>query len=282
MQPRIFPNLSYEAFVSPTDQAALAALRKVPVIASILSWIQSNSFDRLYYTQTVERSIRCSESQFPTLHGMLVRACATLDMPVPELYVQNDVDLNAFTTGIERPYIVLNSGLLDGLANNEILFVIGHELGHIKCGHGLYTMMAWLFVPLLEMATRSLPIPGTQLAGTAAAHAIFEWQRQAEISCDRAGMLVCQDYHTALSSLMRLGGGSSRFRGEMSVDAFLAQARAHEEAEFKDTMAKIAMFVLANRFMEHPPVLQRAKLLDAWIRGNEYSSILNGAYKTES
>ena len=60
---------------------------------------------------------------------------------VPDLYIQWGYDINACTVGAENPIIILNSGLIDLCDDDEIMFVIGHECGHVKSNHMLYHMM---------------------------------------------------------------------------------------------------------------------------------------------
>ena len=56
--------------------------------------------------------------------------------------------LYAFAIGMEKHTIVITSGLVELLEDDELRFVIGHELGHIKSGHMLYrTMAVFLSLP---------------------------------------------------------------------------------------------------------------------------------------
>ena len=88
---------------------------------------------------------------------MLVESCAILDMPVPQLYVDQRPFANAHTFGVESPIIVLYSGLLDLLDEDEWRVVMGHELGHIKAGHVLYRQIAeFLARLLLHLGGRTL------------------------------------------------------------------------------------------------------------------------------
>jgi len=58
--------------------------------------------------------------------------------------------------------------------------------------------------------------------------ALLRWLRAAELTCDRAALLVAQDPAVVIGALMKLAGGSPAFAHELSVDAFLQQVRAGE------------------------------------------------------
>ena len=93
--------------------------------------------------------------------------------------------------------------------------VISHELGHLKCDHGV-----WLTVAnVLAMGTVSfLPV-----ISNAVEEGLMRWLRAAELTCDRAALLVAQDRGVVISSLMKLAGGTPSFANELNIDAFLQQ-----------------------------------------------------------
>ncbi len=93
--------------------------------------------------------------------------------------------------------------------------VIAHELGHLKCNHGVWLTMA----NVLATNTQSvLPL----LSG-ALEEGLLRWLRAAELTCDRAALLVAQDHRVVISALMKLAGGSPKLNAELNVEAFLRQ-----------------------------------------------------------
>ena len=113
---------------------------------------------------------------------------------------------------------MIHSALLDHYTDPELLTVIGHECGHIHNSHVAYltalhylTYMAGMFVPWILQP---------------ALVALRTWSRRAEITCDRAGMLVSRDQAVAERAITKLAVGSRKLHEEFNVDAFLEQ---HEE-----------------------------------------------------
>jgi Zn-dependent protease with chaperone function len=277
---RRFPSLGAEAFVSPTDRAALNNLQQMPLLPMLLRKFHEVAVDRVFYVENSAGCVRCGPRQLPTLYRLMQEACAILDMPEPELYLQRHAEYNAYTAGVDRPFIVLYSELVEGFTNDELLFLFGHELGHIKCGHVLYQMMGRTLIPLLEALGQATLGIG-QLAGIGLVSAFAEWMRQAEFSCDRAGLLACQDTRTAFTAIMKLGGGGTRFDSEMSVDAFLEQARQHADSARPEGIARALLFILYNWQLSHPQVVFRAKGLDEWIQSGAYERVLGGDFSRE-
>jgi Zn-dependent protease with chaperone function len=153
-------------------------------------------FERVYYLENVASNVRVTPRMFERLHRALGWGCKILGIEEPELFVQVDPVPNAFTYGHTRPFIVLSSGLVDMLDDEERFFVIAHELGHIKCGHVLYTVLARniaAVVSLIGQATLGLGA----LLGQGLVLALHDWYRKSELSADRAGLLCVQDINPA-------------------------------------------------------------------------------------
>jgi Zn-dependent protease with chaperone function len=277
VQRRSFPGITAEAFVSLRDRAALTSLQQMPLLPPLVRKFNEVAGDRLVYLQNSAGSVRCGPRQLPTLHRLMQEAAEILDVPEPEIYLQRGAVENALTAGVSRPFIVLSSALVENFTNDELLFVIGHELGHVKCGHVLYQTVGRLLLPLLE-ALGSVTMGIGQLAGIGLVSGFYEWLRQAEFSADRAGLLVCQDTRVACTAIMKLGGGGTRLDGEMNVDAFLEQARQHAESTPSEGIAKALLFFVYNWQLSHPQVVFRARDLDQWVQSGEYERILGGHY----
>lgn len=272
-----FPHIGADAFVSETDRVALENIQKIPLLPQILRKFHEMAWDKVSYARNSAESVRCGPNQFKTLHAMLRESCDILHITEPELYIKQAESFNAYTSGVNQTFVVIHSRLVEVLDDDELLFVIGHECGHIKAGHVLYQELGRMLLPLLEMLGQATLGLG-QLAGAGVVAAFFEWMRQAEMSCDRAGALVVQNPRIVLSALMKMGGGSTRFDSEGSIDGFLEQARNHSQNVGLEGLSKALLFVLYNWQLTHPQVVFRAKGIDEWVNSGAYDRILSGDY----
>jgi len=205
-------------------------------------------------------------------------SAAVLDMPEPELYITCNPFPNAYAYGVERPYITIQSSLVDTMTDEQLYHIMGHELGHIKAGHVLYISVASVLSPLIEMvADATMGLGG--IASIGLLIAFYEWLRQAELTADRAGLLVCQDLDTAIGANLRLTGGSTRFKDELSKDAFMDQARAYQDANsLIDQMSKLVNFLFVTSTFTHPMPVHRVQQLERWVQGGGYDRIMAGDY----
>lgn len=276
-QRKTFPDLSPDAFMSEADQWALDKLKRVPLLPTVIQKFYELGIDRWMYCWNMSMSVRCGPNQYGTLYNIMRESCEVLDMPEPELYVSSWPFPNAYTGGVERPYITIHSSAIDNLTDEELYHLLGHELGHIKAKHVLYMSVANVLYPLLELIGRRTLGLG-DVASVALYLAYYEWLRQAEFTADRAGLLVSQSLDTSLDSLLSLTAGPNRMRGEQSREAFMEQARAYQDAGTADQIGKILIFLLISHRFTHPMPVYRAQELERWVLSGAYDRIMSGDY----
>jgi Zn-dependent protease with chaperone function len=273
---RPFPQLDPAALQHPFDRRALATLQKIPGLDIAVRKFIELFPEKVAYIMNVAQSVRVSSTQCPKLYASLHEACAILDMPEPELYVAQTPLVNAMTSGHTRPYIIINSGLIDLLNDDEIMAVIAHELGHIKSGHVLYKTMA-LGISLLIQLIGDMTLGIGRLIGLSLEGALREWDRMAEFTADRASLLVVQNPQVLISLMMKMAGGTLFQRHEMSASEFLQQAELYHAVDVSvlDRLYK-AMLVAPTT---HPMLVVRASEIVKWADSGEYRDILAGNYK---
>ncbi|HRF60064.1 MAG TPA: M48 family metallopeptidase [Fimbriimonadaceae bacterium] len=277
MKRRKFDGISSDAFVADNDRRALEALKAVPLLPTLIKKFYEVGLDRWLYCWNMAMSVRCGPKQYRTLHEILRESCAVLDMPEPELYVTSNPFPNAWTSGVERPYITIRSSMIDTLSDEQLYHLMGHELGHIKAGHTLYKSVASVLAPLLELIGRRTLGLG-DAASIALVLAMAEWSRQAEITADRAGLLVSQSLDTSIDANLALCAGPNRLSHEMSREAFMDQARAYQAMNALDALGKVVVFLLLSSTFTHPMPVHRTHELDRWVLSGAYDRILAGEY----
>lgn len=211
--------------------------------------------EEVLFLENISSSILVGPKQMLTLYKLLRDACEVLGMEsVPDLYVRQNPTPNAYTLALSgrRPFIVVHTSLLELLDDDEIQAVSSHELGHLKCDHAV-----WLTAANVLGTVSLLP-----MISSAVEDSIMRWLRSAELSCDRAALLVAQDPKVVVRSFMKLAGGSSRLANELNVEAFMEQARSYDEA----TSSPMGWYLrhAQNRALSHPLPVLRAREIDSF------------------
>ncbi|MFF4446990.1 M48 family metallopeptidase [Streptomyces sp. NPDC001502] len=268
---RRFPGISSRAYEHPADRSALVALRKLSGFDTVFKVLSGLLPERSLRLLFLSESVRVGETQFPHLYAMLRDACYILDLEkVPQMYVQQDPNPNAMCIGLDEPIIVVTTGLVELLDEEEMRAVVGHEVGHALSGHAVYRTVL-LF--LTNLALKVAWIPLGNVAIMTIVTALREWFRKSELSADRAGLLVGQDVQASMRGLMKIAGGNHLH--EMNVDAFLAQAEEYESSgDLRDSVLKILNLLPRT----HPFTTVRAAELKKWAESRDHQRIMDGHY----
>jgi Zn-dependent protease with chaperone function len=262
--------ISSRAWEHPADRGALVALRKLKGFDTVLKAMSGLFNERAVRLVFLGSAVRVDGRQFSRLHQLLGEVGRTLDAPeLPELYVSANPFPGAMTIGMNKPFIVLNSALVELLEEEELRFVIAHELGHAVSGHAVYQT---LLQRLLQLSGVLVAIPIGGLGVRAIVAALHEWARKAELSADRAGLLATQDPATAFRVHMKMASGGHL--DDLDATSFFAQGQEYDDADLRDSVLKLLL--IENR--THPFAVVRANELRRWVDSGDYTRILGGDY----
>ena len=267
--------LKADYFRHPLDLEATLALKQLPGFDTMVRNLLGPLAEKFFYLENIAASVLVGEKQLPHLHQMLVEASQVLDIEPPELYVRQHPVPNAYTFAMrgKQPFVVLHTSLLELLTPEEIQAVIAHELGHLKCDHGVYLTIANIII----LAAGQLPNFGGFIAQSLQAQ-MLQWVRCAEFTCDRAALLAIQDARVVSSLLMKLAGGSPTLAPQLNLDAFLAQARAYDDISSTELGEMLKEAQTAS--LTHPVPVLRAREIDRWASSKDYQNLLQNSGKS--
>ncbi|MBE9195226.1 M48 family metallopeptidase [Synechocystis sp. LEGE 06083] len=263
--------LKADHFRHPLDQMATTNLKQIPGLDLMVRGLLGSVAEQFFALNNLAASVRVGEQQLPHLHQLLLDACKILDLEAPELYIQQNPQPNAYTFAMrgKKPFMVMHTSLVDMLTPAEIQAVMAHELGHLKCEHGVYLTLANIMV----LAAGLIPNWGAVLTQSLQSQ-MLEWVRCAEFSCDRAALLAVQDPKVVMSVLMKLAGGSPQLAPLLNLDAFIDQAREYDRLGEDEMGAMLRNLQTQN--LTHPVPVLRAREIDHWSDSQTYQNLLKG------
>ncbi|MEH2063116.1 MAG: M48 family metallopeptidase [Nostoc sp.] len=277
-----YRGISSEAFRHPLDRQAEQALRNLPGFDLIARKFVEFIYERPQLVYLMGNTIQVGPRQYSTIYQMFRECVRDLDIyPEPALFVSQNPEANSYALGQENPYIVINTGILDLLDEAEIRTVLAHELGHIKCGHTILIQMAmWAMSAASALGELTFGIGNIVTQGLI--YAFFEWRRKAELSSDRAALLVMDDLNPVMSTMMKLSGGSKKYANECSLQEFIKQSENYQALD-EDGLNQIYKFLIYNgaqgTILSHPFPVERLHYLRAWAVSEEYQQIRRGNYQ---
>lgn len=268
----ILTRLKAEDYEHEGDKAALDTLKKTKGFDILTKKVNEYGIERFFKIMYTGSYIRVNKDNIPYLYNALIKACKILNIKnIPDIYIQPGF-INGCTVGVDNTAIVITSGCLSLLSFNELMFLLGHELGHIKSKHVLYHQMGRV-LPYLGELLGNITLGMGNIVSTALEVALYNWYRKSELTADRAGLLCCQDYNAALSCMMKISGMPPKYYSNIDTKQFLQQAKEFKQYFNGDNINKMinSMSII---YKEHPWMVLRAAELDMWISSGCYENII--------
>ncbi|MEA5577713.1 M48 family metallopeptidase [Anabaena sp. UHCC 0451] len=277
-----YKGISSEAFRHPLDRQAEQALRSLPGFDLIARKFVEFIYERPQLIYLMGNNIQVGPRQYSSIYQIFRECVRDLDIyPEPALFISHNPQANSYALGQENPYIVVNTGILDLLDEAEIRTVLAHELGHIKCGHTILIQMA-MWAMSAASAIGELTFGLGNFVSQALIYAFFEWRRKAELTADRAALLVMDDLNPVMSSMMKISGGSNKYAHECSLQEFIQQSEKYQALD-DDGLNQVYKFLMYNgaqgMMLSHPFPVERVHYLRSWAVSEEYQQIRQGNYQ---
>lgn len=258
--------LDYSFFIHPKDAKALDALKKVPGLPQLTRKFNEIFYERAYKVMNLSQKIKLSEKQIPEIYNILPPICEKLEIPIPELYLEQNPTINAYTFGDKNPFITIHSGLLNYCSKDVITAIIAHECGHIACHHTLYKSMANFF---LGVGAEILPIPFLKFA---LKYSLLYWDRCSEYSADRVSAYVMGGSESVVSTMKELGSGLSKYDEQLSEEEFLKQAEDFNSFSDESGWNKFLMYYQLIE-TDHPFLTDRANSIVEWCNSDIFNDL---------
>ena len=196
---------------------------------------------RMMRQQMLGNALQVEYSAYAWLRDWANQVSADLEMPQVEIFITQNPVMNAYAFGFARPYsIVLHSGSIRYLTEDELKVVVVHEMAHIKYRHAnanVY-LMPFLSIPIISVL-------GSWISGF--------WHRRAELTADRLALMYLGDSELVKKSLIKVHVGPD------AADSMNEVAR-----QWMQYTAERPMNHFAQTFSDHPFLVRRLSQIDYW------------------
>ncbi len=262
---KIPPSLSSTEYEFKGDREALAALKSIPGAGALMAkWLEFwLEFSRSGF---LGAAVKVSPKQFPEVDALRRRAAEVLGIEAPPVFIIETPVINAMTLGTEKDNVIVavTRPLLEAATPKELAFILGHEFGHAKSGHALYATLAVVLANMgILYGARALPV---HLLVWPLEMALKAWFRRSEITCDRAGLIACQDLEAGRRALLLLGCCSRELADRIDLEEFLKQGDEARQSHGR----------WGELNLTHPTLPKRLRCLDLFSQSAVYKERLLG------
>lgn len=270
-------SLESSAYEHPSDTQTLENIQKVPGIDTVLKSLIKESYERANRLYHKANTVAVTSNQFPHLYQIFLDAAFRLDIQeVSELFVVQSPVVNSYISGVDSPFVVVTTGLVELMTDDEMLYTLAHELGHWQANHILYKTASRL-ISGAASALAEVTLGLGRLLTVPVQLALLKWDRCSELTADRAGLLAVRRVDVAVRTFMKLAGGSHSIYEQMDYQAFLQQAEEFQMDQEDNALNKTYV-LLQEMYRSHPFPVWRASEILTWAKQGAYLDILAGQY----
>jgi uncharacterized tellurite resistance protein B-like protein len=243
------------------DRKALAELLADAEFSSTVNRLLSDLKPYNARKDLLTKALKITRGMMGGLYEVTGRCSETLKLNAEiEVYVNQDSRFNAacYPPMKDKVLLFLTSSLLEKFSQQELAFVIGHELGHYLFEHTRFPVD----YILQNHGGRLSPLHAMKM---------YAWIRNAEITADRVGMICCRDFDVAANTFFKLSSGITSAQFQFNLKDYLAQLEdlrgevSEQEADPQDW------------FSTHPFNPMRLKALEVFIQGQTYHQLVGSS-----
>lgn len=197
------------------------------VVKEVLKQLNDSGNDAWWRSNMEGHSLKVAKELLPDMYELCNSVKEKLGFVDPvDFYVTGDSTVNAFSVAAEKdgqPHIVnINSGLIALMTNEELMFVIGHELGHlINKDTSLSRLISFVF-------PEGTTPPITLL------YKIRLHNQLAELVADRYGFKAVGNLEACVTAFFKLASGLDLQKMNVSIDVLLQDNLKHLEYFLND------------------------------------------------
>ena len=198
------------------------------VVEAVLKKAKLNSGDDYWRSNMEGHSIKITKPLLKDLYGLCQEVKDRLGFEEPvDFYVTGDSTVNAFSVSSAeegKPHIVnLNSSLVTLMTEDELRFVIGHELGHlINRDSSLQRLIMFVFPP--DNTTPPMTLQ----------YKIRLHNQLAELVADRYGYMAVGKVEACVTAFFKMASGLDLAKMNVSMEALLEDNSRHLDYFLKD------------------------------------------------
>ena len=268
------------AFAWAADGKAMAALRSMKTLNAAAKAVSEKVGRR--WIESTFNGVLLGEKQLPHIYGQAVRAARILGMShMPDVYLSGERPWDCLTFGSDTDsFVVVGSALAGNFQGADMLFLLAREMGHCRAGHALWKTVIRFFLGeqgpgrgvMSNGIFNAILNPAALIEG-AIEMPLLAWARQAEITADRAGLLVVGEEEIARRVLLSWTLKSSFIYKQINIEAWLEQQAADDGG-----YSKLSEITTTST----PYITPRLKLLTEFAKSPElrhWRGMISGAIK---
>lgn len=212
MARRLDPTIELQQIIRKQLEGALQG----DVLTEVRRATQGVQIEFMQRARMAATGLKITEKTMPALYNLCQEVKNDLEFTQDiDFYIQGDSEINAYayiSEDADKPHIiVVHSALFNLMDDQELKYIIGHEIGHLFNKDSYITRLYDFIYPNEEGAPEIIK------------SRMKQYDQLAEYAADRYGYNACMDLGSAITALYKLTCGIDLKKMEVSIDSLIDQ-----------------------------------------------------------
>lgn len=186
---------SISDFQHPSEKKTVEKLIQNSLFEKIINFISDNSIEKKFHLINNASYLKLTEENAPKIFEMAKEGAEMFGITeLPDLFVKKGYEYTVLLDGINHPFIIFNSSLLETYEDDMLWPLIASEMAGIAAGHSkmkFVDSVIKILKPVIPYAIdASLNL------------ALNDWFRNKSYTFDRAFLLACDDFEMAAKGIL--------------------------------------------------------------------------------
>ena len=187
--------ISVDDYQHPSEKKTVERLTHLPGFTKILEFISKYSIEKTYHLMNDSSLMKISKEMSPKIHQMVEEAAEMFEVDkIPDIYMERDYDMKVRLDGVESPFIVFSSSILEAYDDDMLWALVSSEIGGIKVNFSEIKFVD----KMINIARGMFPFG----VDAAVVIALNDWYRCNAYTYDRAFLMACENFEMAAKHIL--------------------------------------------------------------------------------
>ena len=223
-------NIEENMYKHKLEDECLKNMKKAIFCEDTFASYHENFIEESLRPDLVGKNLKVTDKQLPYIHNMVQEMSSILGIKEPEVYIYEGTNYAVYVQGVNRSWIEISAKTVENFSKNELKFLIGSQLAHIKSKHIYWKILMEQCIKAPKLIDN---VYNEGMAGIANERQILEmglkvimykWSRVAEYSSDACGYLLVGDIEACISAIKKVIFNNDFISNNVNLGEYLKQA----------------------------------------------------------
>lgn len=234
--------IEVEMYKHKLEDQCLKNMKKAIFCEETFAKYHENFVEESMMPDLIGRNVKVTKKQLSKIYKMVQEMSSILGIRQPDVYVFENIKYDAHVQGVNKSWIEISAKTIEKFSENELKFLIGSQLGHIKSKHIYWKILMEECIKAPKLMNSIYDDNSGEIASDQQMLEMelkiimYKWSRVSEYSSDACGYLLSGDIKACVSAIKKMVLNNDFLAQQLNLYEYMKQGDLLEN--YNSTMAK--------------------------------------------